>query len=127
MAGLIFALIMSVLGLPLMMAAVGGIYAGGGAPKRINRISGYRTKRSMESQKAWDFAQKFIGRVWLISGLIMLPLTAVLALILRKIEVSFAAICLISVGVNALVMIAGICLTEAALKRNFGENGEEKR
>ena len=32
-------------------------------PKKINGLYGYRTTRSMESQKNWDFAQKFSGKL----------------------------------------------------------------
>lgn len=28
-------------------------------PRKINGLYGYRTKRSMQSQKKWDFAQKY--------------------------------------------------------------------
>ncbi len=28
-------------------------------PRKINRLYGYRTKRSMQNQKKWDFAQKY--------------------------------------------------------------------
>jgi len=32
-------------------------------PKRINGLYGYRTTRSMSSQKNWDFAQKYAGKL----------------------------------------------------------------
>jgi len=40
-------------------------------PKKINGLYGYRTKRSMSNQKAWDAAQKISSQVMLIEGLIM--------------------------------------------------------
>ena len=34
------------------------------APKKINRIIGYRTARSMKNIDTWNFAQKHCGRLW---------------------------------------------------------------
>ena len=31
-------------------------------PKKINMTYGYRTTRSMKSQSAWDFAQKYSAK-----------------------------------------------------------------
>jgi len=48
-------------------------------PKKINRIYGYRTQRSMKNQEVWDYANKIgaqmiinVGVVTMISGLIPL-------------------------------------------------------
>lgn len=41
-------------------------------PKTINWICGYRTSRSTKSQAAWDFAQRYMGRLWVRWGLGML-------------------------------------------------------
>ena len=45
------------------------------APKEINYAFGYRTSMSMKNKETWIFAHTYCGRLWLISGLIMLPLS----------------------------------------------------
>ncbi|MDA1027671.1 MAG: SdpI family protein [Bacteroidetes bacterium] len=37
------------------------VYVRAHPPKKINSLYGYRTKRSMASQEAWDFAQLYSG------------------------------------------------------------------
>ncbi len=43
-------------------------------PKTINDIYGYRTKHSMQSQDAWDYANKLSGKCFFFSGVISLLL-----------------------------------------------------
>lgn len=38
-------------------------------PRTINSTYGYRTRRSMKSQAAWDFAHRTCGRLWSRLGL----------------------------------------------------------
>lgn len=33
--------------------------------KRINNLSGYRSKMSMQNQETWDFAQKYCSKILL--------------------------------------------------------------
>ncbi|MEX0312921.1 MAG: SdpI family protein [Allomuricauda sp.] len=40
------------------MGLIGGLIFKKNPPKKINWWYGYRTKRSMENQEKWDFAQK---------------------------------------------------------------------
>jgi len=41
-------------------------------PKKANWIYGYRTKRAMQSQYNWDFAQQYSAKASLIAGLFFL-------------------------------------------------------
>ncbi|RPD38729.1 SdpI family protein [Chitinophaga barathri] len=62
----------------LFIVGLGLVFSGIGAwmwkkpPRRINRLAGYRSPRSMKSQAAWDFAQVYSGRLMCISGLVMM-------------------------------------------------------
>lgn len=38
---------------------------------------GYRTTRSIKNKNTWNFAHKYIGRLWKILALIMLPLSVI--------------------------------------------------
>ena len=55
-------------------------------PKHINQIYGYRTKRSMRSQEAWDFAQIYSTELLIQSALIMI-FTSILSLFVKMGEV----------------------------------------
>lgn len=41
-------------------------------PKKINWFYGYRTTRSTSSQKAWDFAQKYSGKLMCWYGVVLI-------------------------------------------------------
>lgn len=41
-------------------------------PKKINMFFGYRTKNSMKSQKHWDFAHTYSGKLFIFYGIILL-------------------------------------------------------
>lgn len=41
-------------------------------PKEINSRYGYRTSKSMKSQQAWDFAQKYSGKLMIKAGAFLL-------------------------------------------------------
>ena len=67
----VFMLIMVLL-IPIAMIVFGRLFSNK-APKDINHIFGYRTKRSMMKMDTWKFAHAYIGKFWLICGLILMP------------------------------------------------------
>lgn len=42
-------------------------------PTEINPGYGYRTAMSSKNQDTWDFAQKYMGKVWHQAGWVLLP------------------------------------------------------
>ena len=116
-----FMLVMALL-VPGTMIFFGGEFLR--RPGAINSGYGYRTKRSMASQEAWDFAHQVCGQLWRKAGLWMLPLS-ILAMV-PALWLSVGGIGLWGTGVVALqtvVMIATIFPVERALKRNFDRFG----
>jgi hypothetical protein len=83
--------------------------------------SGYRTRRSLASPAAWDFAHGYFGRLWAILGAALLPLSAAAMLPCRnggseRVGWWGAGVCLVqSVG-----MLAPVIATEIALRRRGG-------
>lgn len=69
-------------------------------PKKINGLYGYRTRRSMSNQKAWDAAQKISSQVMLIEGVIM-SLLAGLGFLLNPSEG-------LEIGLSLAVLVSGI-------------------
>ena len=74
----IFTLVIALL-LPGVMVLFGQVFLRR-PPQQINGVYGYRTRRSMASQAAWDFAHRTCGRLWFAWGLVLLPVSAALML-----------------------------------------------
>jgi len=87
-------------------------------PKKINYLYGYRTSRSMKSQKHWDFAQPYSNRrmaeyaiFLLFAGLILLALN-------MPPENNAVSGIIALLGMPAYLMYR----TEIALKKKFPNN-----
>ena len=120
-----FMLVM-VLIIPITMIVFGRLFSNK-APKDINHIFGYRTKRSMMNMDTWKFAHAYIGKFWLICGLILMPLSvAIMVFILGKGTETVGMAGAILTVVQMVLMIGTIIPTENALKKNFDELGRRK-
>ncbi len=121
----IFMLCMNLL-IPLLMILFGFCFIRK-APKEINFVFGYRTEMSMKNKDTWEFAHKYCGKLWLITGAIMLflSLVAMCFLIGKSEDVIGNAGLIISLAEIALLIIP-IFPTERALKRTFDKNGNRK-
>lgn len=99
-------------------------------PKERNGLYGYRTARSMKSQGAWDFAQRYMGELWWKIGWALVPL-AVLGQVLTLPCPTMESMCLWSIAPCAVevtvMLIAALIPVERALKENFDENGRRRR
>lgn len=97
------------------------------APKKINTIFGYRTTMSMKNKDTWEFAHKYCGKIWYISGLVMFPASLIIMLtILGKTENVIGTIGGFVCFVQLIALIGTIIPTERALKKNFDKNGNRK-
>lgn len=92
-------------------------------PSKINSFYGYRTNRSMNSQKAWDYAQKRIGGLWLYIGAILYTAIIISLLLL---PVAKETLSIIHVGIGIIALIIGIPIVEKAIKEKYDENGNPK-
>ena len=121
----IFMLCMNLL-IPLLMILFGFCFIRK-APKEINFVFGYRTEMSMKNKDTWEFAHRYCGKLWLITGAIMLflSLVAMCFLIGMSEDVIGNAGLIISLAEIALLIIP-IFPTERALKRTFDKNGNRK-
>lgn len=123
MAFWIFMLIMNLM-IPVTMIGFGYLFLKH-PPRHVNGLFGYRTAMSMKSQETWDFAQCFLGRLWLTAGCILLPVTVAAMLFLYGkstdiVGTSGGVICLI----QCIPMIGCIYPVEKGLKRNFDKAGK---
>ena len=113
----------TVLLVPLIMLFF-GLYFKNKSPKEINSLFGYRTTMSMKNKDTWEFAHHYCGRLWLVLGMIMLPLSVIpmLFFINQDIDVVGIAGGIIE-GIQVVVLLISIFPTEKALKKTSDENG----
>ena len=112
--------------IPLAMIGFGRIFMRGG-PKDINKTFGYRTKLSMKNKDTWEFAHRYCGKLWTITGLVMLPVSEIpLIFVLKRDTDAVALVGLLVMFAQLVPMLVPILLTEAALKRTFDEKDERK-
>lgn len=119
-------MLISVLLIPIIMIIFGSIFKKK-APKDINIAFGYRSSMSMSSKEAWDFAHAYIGKLWLVFGIVMLLASVVgmiLVIGLDKDTVGYTGMAI--TFAQLFFMIIPIIPTEIALKKNFDENGNRK-
>lgn len=118
-----YIMLLVILIMPLMMVGF-GLLLMKNPPKKINSYYGYRTRRSVRSQDTWDFAHYYFGKLWLVCGLVSIPISLVpICLVLGKSEQVISVAGLIVLGIQTLLLLVTILLTERALKKNFDEFG----
>lgn len=83
-------------------------------PKQPNAIYGYRTKRSMKSQEAWDEANAYSSQLML-----KVSIATIIAQMIGHFLLSGESAILLGVGVLLVGVIAIIPLTETRLKSKF--------
>lgn len=94
--------------------------------KTINNASGYRSKRSMQNQDTWDFAQKYFSKI----SLYMFFPSLILAIAIMPTVSSkpIDRIGWIALGITIIQMMSFIVImisTEKALKKSFDESGNK--
>ena len=96
-------------------------------PKRINRIYGYRTRRSMKNTDTWAFAQKHCGRsLWLVGIITLIPSVLVHLPFYHSAESTLIILAVLVVSLQAIVLILSALPTEIALKNTFRDDGTRK-
>lgn len=97
------------------------------APKKINYIFGYRTELSMKNRDTWEFAHKYIGKLWFRFGLLLIPITVIpMLFVIGNSENVVATVGLIVSFVNTVALIGPIFFTEKALNKAFDKDGKRK-
>jgi uncharacterized membrane protein len=121
----IFFLIVLLL-IPLTLIGFGALWKKS-PPKTINWAYGYRTTWSMKSQDTWDFAHKYVGKLWIYTG-IALTLVSISALIaFRNSDIEeLGRVVLIVDMIQLLGLFLPIIPTEMALKNRFHKDGTKK-
>lgn len=120
---MIFSLVMTAL-LSLSMIGFGSLFLRH-PPKDINDIFGYRTAMSSKNQDTWDFAHKYSGKVWVISGIVSGVISFILLVSLRNNPV-YGNIMAIIIFAQIAVLLLVIPITEIKLRKTFDKDGKRK-
>ena len=97
------------------------------APQEINRIIGYRTKRSMRNEDTWQFAHNFCGKLLWIMGWIMLGVSVVVLIPFFNCTYDTIGIVAgISVAVQCVLLVMSYIPTEIALNKTFLDDGTRR-
>ena len=108
---------------PLLMIGF-GFYFSKKAPRKINMFFGYRTEMSMKNKETWEFAHHHCGKVWHITGWVMLLISGIaMLLVLGKDENLVRIYGVVICCVQLIPLFGSIKPTEIALKKTFDENG----
>ena len=93
----------------------------------INRVHGYRTRRSMASQEDWNYAHKICGRLWKKTGVRMLAPSLLAELLLLGSSVETMGMWSLGiVTIQVTVIFFTIIPVERALKQNFDQFGRKR-
>ncbi len=107
--------------LPVLMIVLGKVFIKK-PPTQINGFYGYRTRRSMKNQAAWDFSHLYCGKLWRKMGWFMLPVSMIVMIpAFGKSDDIVGAVGGVVVTAECMVMLVSILLTEKALAKQFDE------
>lgn len=121
----IFMLAMNLL-FPAIMIAFGSYFMKK-APKEINHIFGYRTNMSMKNKDTWEFAHKYMGKLWFRLGWLVIPVSVIpMLFVIDKGEDIVGTVGTVVTVIDLIVLIAPIFPTEKALKKTFDKDGNRK-
>ena len=96
-------------------------------PTEINPGYGYRTTMSSKNQDTWDFAQRYMGKVWYQAGRwLLIPSAVPLLFVLGRDVGTIGKVGMIACGVQLVVMLGSGLVVERALKKNFDKNGKRR-
>ena len=113
--------------IPVIMVCTGAALRRGKF-STINPVSGYRTRRSMQNQQTWDYAQRECGRLWQRWGWGELIATVVLMLLFlgektESVGIFGGILCLLQI----VPLLVSIFVVEKKLQTAFDENGVHHR
>lgn len=113
--------------IPVIMVCTGAALRRGKF-STINPVSGYRTRRSMQNQQTWDYAQRECGRLWQRWGWGELIATVVLMLLFlgektESVGIFGGVLCLLQI----VPLLVSIFVVEKKLQAAFDENGVRRR
>jgi len=94
-------------------------------PPRRNSVFGYKTARSTKNDETWDFAHRYVGRLWRYWGMVTLfAALLVMLLVLNRDMETVGCAGTVLVFAQLVPLFVSIFATERALKRTFDRFGQ---
>ncbi|MBO3698437.1 SdpI family protein [Roseivirga sp. E12] len=90
-------------------------------PEKPNGMMGYRTKRSMKSQEAWDFSNEYAGNLMMWTSIVTITLQIFAYFVLDAMISIYVVL-----GAVTLSMFVVMGLTEYQLAQRFDREGKPK-
>lgn len=119
-------MVISDLVVPAIMLLLGKVFLKS-APKEINIAFGYRTNMSMKNRDTWEFAHKYIGKIWYYAGWILIPGSIIpMLFVIGKNENTVGTLGAVLCVIQLAVLIGSIFPTEYALKKTFDKYGRRR-
>ncbi len=119
-------MVISDLVVPAIMLLFGKVFLKS-APKEINIAFGYRTNMSMKNRDTWEFAHKYIGKIWYYAGWILMPGSIIpMLFVIGKNENTVGTLGAVLCVIQLAVLIGSIFPTEYALKKTFDKYGRRR-
>ena len=106
----------SILLLPIIMILCGILMYK--CPIKRNRIVGYRTSITLKNDKTWKYANKLMGKIWLIIGLLLLLISTTIILLFSNSK-NITSISSVYIGIQIIIMIIPIIFVEIHLYKKF--------
>lgn len=103
----IFMLVMDLL-IPVTMVFIGKRFQKK-PPKEINAMYGYRTAMSMKNKETWKYTHRCCGKLWYVSGLVMIPVTVIVLA------------CVFGKGNNCVGNVGGNCVYTAVRRYHWND------
>ena len=94
-----------------------------GRPKRINWLFGYRMPRATKNQDTWVYANRFFGKLSMVSGFTTLAFPVAIFI---QFEHMYYAVPWV-MGTQGLLFILTFIFTEIALRIEFDKNGNRRQ
>ena len=81
----------------------------------------------MKNMDTWEFAHRYIGRLWWIIGWVSVVTTVLAQLpFIGSSDDKVSIVSCVILTVQMIALVVTVILTEMALKRTFDENGERR-
>ena len=96
-------------------------------PRSINSLYGYRTSWSQKSKETWEFAHKYIAKIWLYIGIPLGVITIVLFFVFHNISDDALLEFIYAITfIQTIILLLTIIPTEIELRKKFDKNGNRK-
>ena len=82
---------------------------------------------SMKNKETWEFAHRYCGKLWIVLGLALMPLSLISLLFVLNKEISMiAAVGTVVCFIQIIPMLCSLIPTEIALRKRFDKNGNKR-